>query len=211
MRLCVLFELNVLATFLWHCYSRGRQYVALLVPGENRSPGSPFSFCWHLESRASHYCWVKGWNSVTFQVFDNHLWLVAVILHNTYVGHFITILGRLGVQKGALSYKNWRLGLDTVAQVELDKNLYWIWGIWLGFSSKTWDAMSIREIWAQGSQMDSMDPVELLEILYTILLTKFLSINSCNRGGVTCCRFLYHSILLKGKPPLLGRSYLVYL
>lgn len=32
-----------------------------------------------------------------------------------------------------------------------------------------------------------MDPIELLETLYTILLTKFLSINSFNR--VICCRF----------------------
>lgn len=202
MRLWVLFELNVLASFLWHCYSRGRQCVVLLVPGQNRSPGSPFSFCWHLESRASHYCWVKGWNSVTFQVFDNHLWLVAAILYNTCMGHFIIILGRLGVQKGDLSYKNWSLRLDTVAQVELDKNLYWIWGVWLGFGCKTWGAKSIREIWAQRSQLDSKDPVELLETLYTTLLMKFLS--------TLVTEVEEHAAGSLGKPPLLGRSYLVY-
>lgn len=56
----------------------------------------------------------------------------------------------------------------------------------------------MRKRCTQGSQWDSMDPVELIVNICIIVLTSFF-FSTFITGGVTCYRFLYHSHLVKVK------------
>lgn len=61
MKFWVLFQLSLLADFLWYHSSRERENSALLLPGGNRSPGSPLGLHWlslPQDGGAAHYCWV---------------------------------------------------------------------------------------------------------------------------------------------------------
>lgn len=138
----------------------------------------------------------RGWDSVTLQVLDSHMWLVTTILDNTCK----TLL--LPFQE------DWRQG-GELGPIKIE-----VWGQILGHrQNKTrtqlLEMKSMAGDWFQNLKcyeyqrsMDTRNSAGQYEPSrvgrnYTIILTKFLPLNPCKRGGVSCYRFLYHSVWLK--------------